>query len=278
MAPQELPVRILGQMLIQAPVIAGRAYVAGFINRCATNEEITELGVVYLGQFVNYLRAPRPPRTPRTPPMSLPTSAGPNPSLPEPTSHTEAKKQALIRDNYRCMLTGAVDNNAVKFMPELLSEVVDTRTAVRVTGCCNILPQYGGYDDMDGFNYQDTTLWPMIYSFGGVSENQLGEHGVHGLGNVLTLEYGIRSIFDGFDIWLEPTGEAENQYFIKGQEESDRRGLPERVTFSSSFPGLELPNPHYLSVHAAFARVIKLSGASRIIARIIRDLEYNTSA
>ncbi|CCO37310.1 hypothetical protein BN14_11465 [Rhizoctonia solani AG-1 IB] len=208
-------------MLIQAPAIAGRTYVAGLINGCASNKEITELGEVYLGQFVDYY------------------------------------------------------NDAVKFMPGLRSEAINTKAAVRITGCCNILPQYGGYDDMDEFNYPDTTLWQLVYLFGGVSESQLGEHGVHGLGNVLTLEYGLRSIFDGFDIWLEPTGEADNQYFIKGQEESDCRGLPERVTFYSSFPGLELPSPQYLSVHAAFARVIKLSGASRIIARIIRDLENN---
>ncbi|KDN36790.1 hypothetical protein RSAG8_10572, partial [Rhizoctonia solani AG-8 WAC10335] len=53
----KLVVRILGQLLIQAPSSEGRTFVAKRINDCATDREIIELGELHLNQFVQYFKA-----------------------------------------------------------------------------------------------------------------------------------------------------------------------------------------------------------------------------
>lgn len=47
------------------------------------------------------------------------------------------------------------------------------------------------------------------------------------------------------------------------------------VTFKSADPRLPLPNPDYLAIHAACARVSHLSGASALFAELEQDLEAN---
>jgi hypothetical protein len=47
-------------------------------------------------------------------------------------------------------------------------------------------------------------------------------------------------------------------------------GLPSEVVFQSSDPGLPVPNPRYLELHAAAAKVAHLSGA---VEKILRDIE-----
>jgi hypothetical protein len=49
--------------------------------------------------------------------------------------------------------------------------------------------------------------------------------------------------------------------------------LPSTVTFATTDSRISLPDPRYLRVHAACAKVAHLSGAGECIDRIIRDLE-----
>ncbi|GAB1527105.1 hypothetical protein RhiTH_010280 [Rhizoctonia solani] len=276
---EELPTRILGQMLIQAPVATARTYVADLINRCPTNQCVIELGAEIFDK-----RSRVSPRTPRTP-STLPLGLLPDSLLPAPTNHAEAKK-----DNHRCMLTRAVDSNAIRFIPGLHAETIQTKAAARNTGCTHIVSQYGEHAS----NCQETTVWELTRLLGGILNDELDAEGARNLGNVLTLEHGIHMCFNAFQIWLEPTRvrnngillhqkshmaalylaqDVENQYFIRGLEEPDCTGLPERVTFSSRFPNLGLPNPQYLKIHALLARIIKFSGAAGYIARTIGEAE-----
>ncbi|KAF9513999.1 hypothetical protein BS47DRAFT_1454960 [Hydnum rufescens UP504] len=50
-------------------------------------------------------------------------------------------------------------------------------------------------------------------------------------------------------------------------------GLPREVVFASSDPLPPLPNPRYLEMHAAAAKVAHLSGAAEYIEKTLRDLE-----
>jgi len=45
------------------------------------------------------------------------------------------------------------------------------------------------------------------------------------------------------------------------------------VTFESSQPGLDLPDPRYLRMHAACCRVARLSGAAGYVEDILDDLD-----
>ena len=50
-------------------------------------------------------------------------------------------------------------------------------------------------------------------------------------------------------------------------------GLPPSVTFTSAVAGLPLPDPRYLALHAACAKVAHLSGAAEYIEKSFRELE-----
>ncbi|KAG8746503.1 hypothetical protein FRC11_012685 [Ceratobasidium sp. 423] len=266
---QELPIRILGQMLIQAPSLRGRTYVAECINRCATNQEIVKLGEFQLSKLIKYFKGPRAPLMSSCSPLE---DVGQGSLVATPTTHSEAKKQSLIRDNYRCMLSGVADCGAIESLPWLRAEVKATKTNVRITQCCYILPWNVGGDGVEG--PQDaSSIWNFARLFGDIPEHELRGPRAHDLRNILTLERGVRVSFDKFLIWLEATGEAENQYTIGRIDELYYNDLPDVVTFSSSSPDLPLPDPRYLALHAACARVIKLSGAVEYIARIPSDFE-----
>lgn len=51
------------------------------------------------------------------------------------------------------------------------------------------------------------------------------------------------------------------------------QGLPASVTFSSQCAGLDLPDPRYLQMHAAAARIAHMSGAAACIDDILDDLD-----
>jgi hypothetical protein len=51
------------------------------------------------------------------------------------------------------------------------------------------------------------------------------------------------------------------------------QNLPQTVTFTSTAAHLALPDPRYLALHAACARVAHLSGAGEHIDAIDRDLK-----
>jgi hypothetical protein len=65
----------------------------------------------------------------------------------------------------------------------------------------------------------------------------------------------------------------QNRYYVRGKDAAYTRGLPTAIIFTSTYPVFALPNPHYLLVHAACARVANLSGAGEYIDRILRDIE-----
>jgi hypothetical protein len=66
---------------------------------------------------------------------------------------------------------------------------------------------------------------------------------------------------------------TESQYRIGKQHDWIRRELPSVVTLTSTSPQLELPDPRYLALHAACARVVKFSGAAGYIKCLLRDAE-----
>jgi hypothetical protein len=65
----------------------------------------------------------------------------------------------------------------------------------------------------------------------------------------------------------------QHSYYVRGKDAAYTRGLPLMVTFTSTNPAFALPDPCYLRIHAACARVANLSGAGEYVDRIFRDME-----
>ncbi|KEP50808.1 hypothetical protein V565_073280 [Rhizoctonia solani 123E] len=252
-----LPVRILGQMLIQAPSLKGRTYVARSINCCATNQAILKLGESQLGQFIQYFEQLRTP-------SSTPLFWSIDELQVDPTA-------SLIRDNYRCMLSGFVDNDAFVSLPALQAEVIATKGNVSITECHHILTEYTGCPQSKCGSRSHN--WTIGCLFGTPIEDRPAGPGSHDLRNILTLEKGFQACFERFMIWLEPTAESDNQYTLMRQAESICRQLPSLFTFTSTSPDLPLPDPQYLAIHAACARIIKLAGAAHFITKFVDEAD-----
>jgi hypothetical protein len=69
-----------------------------------------------------------------------------------------------------------------------------------------------------------------------------------------------------------PNQDIPNTYRVCGVK-GLTKGLPSTVTFTSTDPRLPPPDPRYLRVHAACAKVAHLSGAGECIDKIIWDME-----
>jgi len=118
------------------------------------------------------------------------------------------------------------------------------------------------------------TAWAVVDRFGGVKvTEELNGANIHRLGNVMTMQVDVHMKFDSLGIWFEETG-TPNKYNICARRQANLAGLPPTVTFTTTDPRLPLPDPRYLRVHAACARVAHLSGAGECIDRVIRDMQY----
>ncbi|CAE6364000.1 unnamed protein product [Rhizoctonia solani] len=272
-----LYIRVLGQMIIQAPSQEGFTYIVASINDCTNADDIVALGELHLNHFVQYFKPEsKPSRTPSTHP-SQPLFEIIQQTITHllnvaPTDHSRAKKLALIRDNYRCMFSGAVDDKYLREVPRFADEVQQGNVAVKITQCCHILPQKISLRrDTETRRQEVARIWAILHMYGGIQPHELNGTGIHRLSNILTLEVGLHFCFDNLQIWLEPTG-IENQYSIARREEYYSPELPAVVTFATStqYP---LPDPRYLALHAACARIIKLSGAAEYVEKILRDAE-----
>lgn len=68
---------------------------------------------------------------------------------------------------------------------------------------------------------------------------------------------------------------TENQYAIQREHPAIGGPLPDITTFVSAFPDrLPLPDRGYLALHAACAKVIRMSGANHHIDEILNGLKY----
>ncbi|KEP48975.1 HNH endonuclease [Rhizoctonia solani 123E] len=270
-------IRILGWMLIHAPHEAGRAYVARCINQCQDDPQIIEEARYHLQYFVKYFKtiANKPTPTPSNDTMGARRDIILASIDQAPTSHSQAKDRALVRDNYRCQLTGHYDDDAYSHIPAVRQES-DAAPAggIGPTECHHILPQYVGHHIADNElrRINAATIWSIVTAYGGIVPAQVNGAGIHNLRNIMTLRSDIHKAFDHLSIWLEPIEGLVNAYNVGRIAPRLCPDVPQVVTLTTSTP-LPLPDPRYLALQAACAKVIHMSGAAESIHLILRDME-----
>ncbi|CAE7084724.1 unnamed protein product [Rhizoctonia solani] len=235
-------IRVLGWMLIHAPNEAGRADVARTINQCETDPDIIAAGQCYLQYFVKYFQGisnqPTPTLSnhPSRPSMDTLRDEILNTIEQVPTSHSNAKDRALVRDNYRCQLTGGVDLESYMSSPQLQAEY-DANPNLHVgstfTQCTHILPQYIGHYIGADECVNSAAIWSIVQAFGGIPPDEVNAEGIHHLRNIMTLR-GESSVQRSHPGVLSPM-------------------LPPTVTLTSNTE-LPLPDRRYLALHAACAK------------------------
>ncbi|KAF9550037.1 hypothetical protein CPC08DRAFT_699393 [Agrocybe pediades] len=278
-------VRVLGYLLHYIPTRTGLDNLSGEIGTCTSDEALFKLGQMY---YDHYLRAFNKSGTP------IPSKDASRPSFETmddmikdcledvPVSHAIAKKQALARDKFRCVVSQSFDRDALGSNAELRQEIAreTNPTPPTYTECAHIFSESINRDisqTSEEGNGAATSIWTILERFGYTNlRGELNGAKIHRLENVLTLQYDIHYSFDRLEIWFVATGKP-NQYRVCTSLSYPYRGCNQLVTFTTPNPDkLPVPTPAYLAIHAACAQVAQLSGAAKYINKIDQDVEEGT--
>ncbi|EUC55802.1 hypothetical protein RSOL_136530 [Rhizoctonia solani AG-3 Rhs1AP] len=175
---------------------------------------------------------------------------------------TSVKKASLIRDNYRSVMSGIFDVISIRD-----GRVPDTRYK-GPTQAAHILPFSLGNPDA-------ATVLTALEHFSGTSllVDLCGQN-INRLSNILTLTLDEHFYFGELTAWLEATTDDEHTYRIHAT--SQYHSLPEDSIVQFTTPDAErlpLPDPRYLAIHAACAKVLHASGIGEHIDQVLRDYE-----
>ncbi|KAH9912218.1 uncharacterized protein B0H18DRAFT_917894 [Fomitopsis serialis] len=264
--------RIVGYLLLYPPTSAALSSLKCEVTSCKENNDrlqaVYDLGETYVKHLIYPFRKPRG-RTPVSSDHPSPPSLGkPNEEAvaglhPHPQNHLDAKHVALVRDNYRCMLTRKVDNRCYR---KRLIALRWPDEPIGPTQCSHIFPDSLGnieVGESENKGCDVTTVWTMLKRCGYEDVcNELKadtkETNLHRLENILTLEPSTRHYFDNMWLWLEGVPEKANHYRVILAPGYTHKsvGVPETVQFvAHGDRDLPLPSPRYLSIHAACCRI-----------------------
>ncbi|KAG6820298.1 hypothetical protein H0H93_002562 [Arthromyces matolae] len=194
---------------------------------------------------------------------------------------SSAREQALLRDGYKCTLSGFYDMNSFLEFPELqqFHQAEHQEKAVH-TQVAHIFSESA----QDGDQNYAATVSAITEMFGlGKKAKGLYGAGINGLHNVLTMQMEFHAEFDSLRLWLEPVPGMENTYDICGKH-LNMLVTPfksKRVTFSvepaaaaaamKKGKTLTLPDPTLLAIRAACSRVANMAGAAEHIDQILAE-------
>ncbi|EEB89238.1 hypothetical protein MPER_12689 [Moniliophthora perniciosa FA553] len=206
--------------------------------------------------------------------------------------HQTAKKYALARDGFRCMLTHKFDSTSVEKMPFVEQMRIAEGGSYEQTNCCHIFSA-STVQDIDSSDPAQVkrrehaaTALAMLKSFGlNTLVDTIMRCGVHDPTNLLTMVATWHAEFDKLKLWLEATSN-DNEYDICVARDGWWQGFPNyprRVLFVSrpfeignETRTLALPDPRLLAIHATCARVAHMSGAAEYMDLREQDLDDST--
>ncbi|KAG8832780.1 hypothetical protein FRC17_000653 [Serendipita sp. 399] len=173
-----------------------------------------------------------------------------------------AKAAAFKRDNGRCLLTGILDMN-------LEDMAIDDESVLPIQ-CAHIIPY--------SLAAHSAIFWEIAGWFTDLKHTDLDGEKINRVDNLITLTQAIHTAFDALDLWLEAVLDEENWYRVEVLSHRLRRGLGlaliDKVHFISPDPvKLPVPNPLYLRLHAACAKIARMSGAGEVIDVLEREID-----
>ncbi|KAH9080585.1 hypothetical protein EDB83DRAFT_2284635 [Lactarius deliciosus] len=284
-------VRILGYLILEGPSLTASEFVAKEVNELPEGDEdqIDKAGERY---FHHYLRIFKKSggRTPASSLSSSDTFETRKAIIMEmlrladkpPEDQKEAKRQALVRDNFQCIVSGEYDFQSVKQNDDLRAAAYSfSPPRAGKTQCAHIIPSLTNKYILDTNDKHASSFWDILGCFGykGLPDRLTGKK-IHSLDNVMTLELNMHDSFDQLDIWFEategPQKGSPNTYTMKATDPvflAKCKVADRKITLTSEDPRLPLPNPDYLEIHAACCRVAHLSGAGEYMDKVLEDLE-----
>ncbi|KAF9473949.1 hypothetical protein BDN70DRAFT_347629 [Pholiota conissans] len=198
-----------------------------------------------------------------------------------PQSSRDARNNALIRDGYRCVVSGRYEVDAIDRIKALSSRIMsdDPTFSIDATKCTYVFVPPTDTPIEPGSEKRDNAgaLWAILDHFG-YSEipGELNGSKIHRFENIMTMSALADELFDNLQLWFVKTDE-EDKYKLEATKfhtfliyrELASSGY---VTFKSPDPeNLPVPSSIYLGIHAACAKVAYFSGASEYIDKIARQ-------
>lgn len=266
-------IRILGYMIHHAPTDRGLKAVVEEISSAVTDGALLSCGQHYFDHFIRAFRSnkgriPTPSNHASRP--SFDTLADMMTDILEEASpnHSNAKKRALYRDGGRCVLTMQYDLDIYTMVQQIKAEVDSRHEKATQTELAHIFSESTNFSiDPDRQSNSDkrqyaASMWAIMRRFGHDQlPDDLNGDNVHRLENVMTMNAIHHTWFDSLGFWFEETDQP-NRYKVVGRQDIFVRGVSEYVTFTTPDPvKYPLPNPQYLAIHAACAKVANMSGA-----------------
>ncbi|KAF4609789.1 hypothetical protein D9613_012070 [Agrocybe pediades] len=139
-----------------------------------------------------------------------------------PESYSTAKKKALVRDNFCCVISGSYDHDSLMGSEELSAEYCALNPFPQrvFTECAHILPDpsmnaQNPPDSASDKRTQGSMLWVVLQRFGYTTlPNELEGENIHRLENIMTLRHDEHTVFTRFLLWFVAT-ETPNEYTIR---------------------------------------------------------------
>ncbi|KAG6812968.1 hypothetical protein H0H92_015087 [Tricholoma furcatifolium] len=191
---------------------------------------------------------------------------------------------ALLRDGYKCTLSGLYDRQSTYDFPELQGIFKAQGQTKKI---CAEVAHILSESAQDGDQSYAATVFAILKLFGLEQQAKaLYRAGVNGLHNVITMDFDFYQAFHTLSLWLEPVPDKEDTYVICGTDlESYTTPFKKDrvVTFTvhpsaaaaakSKGKNFDLPDRTMLALRAACCRVAHMSGAAEHINLILRDVE-----
>ncbi|CAK5263181.1 unnamed protein product [Mycena citricolor] len=201
----------------------------------------------------------------------------------EGRTRSQAKADALLRDGYKCVLTGLYDKDILQAIPELQAKAsaegasqIGTRVVHLFSTAAQSNPDYA----------TSALAILKLFGLGSVVQNLLGKR-ANNLFNVMTMCMNLQVDFDHLAFWFEAVPGQEHTYNVVarnpqtffGQTPTPLRQVKFRVDADAERDAagievpvrLDLPDPQLIAIRAACARVAAMSGAADQFLQIYKD-------
>ncbi|KAJ7072875.1 hypothetical protein C8F01DRAFT_264117 [Mycena amicta] len=118
-----------------------------------------------------------------------------------PTTNEDAWKHALLRDGYRCTLTGIYDFDSCKKMPDLAAECATNNASMFTIQCAHIFSESA----LDGHKTDYTaSAMALLRMFGLTNEAEILVGGnVNRHFNIFLVVDGLHHFYNRLEFWLE---------------------------------------------------------------------------
>ncbi|KAF8521724.1 hypothetical protein BU17DRAFT_75396 [Hysterangium stoloniferum] len=191
--------RVVGYLLLEGPSDQARKTVALEVVSANNVEDRFQIGQMYFNHYIRCFRrykgrTPTPSEHPSRPSFDALKQVIQHELREALQNHSAAKRFALIRDGYRCMITHTYDYNSTKEDEEAMQLVSQSTEVVGNTECAHIFPSstnanisnIRGYGDKQEYA---ATIWTIMERFGYVNLfKELNNANIHCLENIMTLE------------------------------------------------------------------------------------------